>query len=65
MNIASSTGVQAAMASGSAGSAAQVLVLKKALDQQSAGAAALIAALPQAPGLAQSGALGRNVNTYA
>lgn len=65
MNIASSAGVQAALSSSSAGSAAQVLVLKKALDQQSAGAAALIAALPQAPALAQSGTLGRHVNTYA
>lgn len=62
MNIASSAGVQAAVASSSA---ASVLVLRKALDQQASGAAELMAALPQQPSLATSGSLGRNVNTYA
>ena len=65
MNIASSPGVQAASSSSATGSAAQVLVLRKALDQQASGAAALIEALPQPQPLATSGSLGRNVNTYA
>ncbi|ARN21975.1 putative motility protein [Piscinibacter gummiphilus] len=50
---------------GSVGEAAGVMVLRKALDTQAAGAAALIAALPQQPALATEGNLGRNVNTYA
>ena len=44
--------------------AASVLVLKKALDTQAAGAVQLIQSLPQ-PALATSGALGTRVNTYA
>lgn len=43
---------------------ASVLVLKKALDLQAAGAAQLLQALPQ-PALAPSGTLGTLVNTYA
>lgn len=43
---------------------ASVLVLKKALDAQAAGAVQLIQSLPQ-PALATSGALGTRVNTYA
>ncbi len=43
---------------------ASVLVLKKALDTQAAGAVQLIQSLPQ-PALATSGALGTRVNTYA
>ena len=43
---------------------ASVSVLKKALDVQAAGAAQLIASLPQ-PALATSGALGTKVNTFA
>ncbi|MCW5664600.1 MAG: YjfB family protein [Piscinibacter sp.] len=43
---------------------ASVLVLKKALDTQVAGAVQLIQSLPQ-PALATSGALGTRVNTYA
>jgi len=50
---------------GTAGNAAGLLVLRKAMDVQEAGAAALLAALPQAPALATEGTLGRNINTYA
>lgn len=50
---------------GTVGNAASLLVLRKAMDVQEAGAAALLAALPQAPALATEGTLGRNINTYA
>ncbi|KQV48443.1 hypothetical protein ASC95_21150 [Pelomonas sp. Root1217] len=42
-----------------------LLVLRKAIDIQAAGAMALLSALPQQPALATEGALGRNVNVYA
>ncbi|MDH0867128.1 putative motility protein [Mitsuaria sp. GD03876] len=70
MNIANSSSVAAAVSSasnstpGSVGNAASMLVLRKALDVQQAGAAALLEALPQ-PALATEGNLGRNLNTYA
>jgi len=50
---------------GSPAEAAQVLMLRKAMDMQSSSAAAMIEALPQPTALASSGSLGRNVNTYA
>ena len=50
---------------GTVSNEAGLLVLRKALDAQSAGAAALLAALPQPPALATAGQLGRNVNTFA
>lgn len=71
MVITPSTSVDAAVGNASAstqgtvGSAASLMVLRKAIDVQAAGAAALIAALPQAPALATEGSLGRNINTYA
>lgn len=71
MDISNSTSVQAAVSNasngtpGTVGNAAGLLVLRKALDAQAAGAAALLAALPQPPALATEGNLGRNVNTYA
>lgn len=71
MNIANSASVSAAVSSasnassGTVGEAASLLVLRKALDVQQSGAAALLAALPQAPALATDGNLGRNLNTYA
>lgn len=43
---------------------AAVAVLKKALNLQASSAAQLIQALPQ-PGLATSGGVGTQVNTYA
>lgn len=66
MNIASTSAVQAATSAtqGSVTSNAQVLVLKKALDSQAAGALGLINAIPQQPPLASSGSLGTKVNTY-
>jgi hypothetical protein len=68
MNIANTPGVQAAVAATQSPSqpvdAAQTLVLKKALNLQATDAAALLDALPQ-PALADSGALGRNLNTFA
>ena len=67
MQIANSPGVQSAVAAAQApaADAVQMAVLKKALDTQAAGAATLIAALPQPPALASSGSLGRNVDTFA
>ncbi|XHS80357.1 putative motility protein [Burkholderiaceae bacterium UC74_6] len=71
MDIANSSSVNAAVSSasssepGSVGNAAGLLVLRKAMETQEAGAAALLAALPQPPALASEGSLGRNVNTYA
>lgn len=71
MNIANSSSVAAAVSGasnstpGTVGNAASLLVLRKAMDVQESGAAALLAALPQAPALATEGSLGRNVNTYA
>jgi Putative motility protein len=64
MNIAATTAVQAASSAAQAPGAgeAQIAVLKKAMDMQATQAAALLQALPQQPALAQSGALGRNVN---
>jgi hypothetical protein len=51
---------------GSTAEAAQVLMLRKAMDMQAASAAELLQALPQpAAALATSGTLGRTVNTYA
>ena len=50
---------------GSPAEAAQLLVLRKAMDMQSSSAAAMIEALPRPAALASSGSLGRNVNTYA
>jgi Putative motility protein len=67
MNIASSP-VSASSVNATPGSnaeAAQVLVLKKAMDLQKTNAAALLQALPQPVALATSGAIGRNVNAWA
>jgi len=74
MDISNSTSVNAAVnaaangAPGSVENAVGLLVLRKAMDTQEAGAAALLAALPAPPTatpLASEGSLGRNVNTYA
>ena len=70
MDITSTPSVNAAVSgasddtSGSVAQAASLLVLRKALDTQAAGAAELLAALPQPP-LATEGHLGRHLNTYA
>jgi stage V sporulation protein SpoVS len=67
MNIASTPSVQSATAatqSPEAG-AAQVLMLKKAMDLQAINAAAMIQALPKALPLASSGSVGRHLNTFA
>lgn len=67
MNIASlPTNAAAVNATpGSTAEAAQVLVLKKAMDLQKSNAAALLQTLPPPVPLATSGTLGRNVNAYA
>ncbi|MFG6487127.1 putative motility protein [Roseateles sp. BYS78W] len=71
MNIVNSAVVGAAVNSASNGDlgtvqgAASTLMLRKALDVQAAGAAALLEALPQQPALATEGSVGRNVNTFA
>lgn len=70
MDITNSTSVAAAVSHaysgtpGTVGHAASLLMLRKAMDIQEAGAVAMIAALPQ-PSLATEGNLGRNINTYA
>ncbi|WP_431256364.1 putative motility protein [Roseateles chitinivorans] len=71
MNITNSPSVAAAVSSasgstpGTVGNAASLLVLRKAMDVQESGAAALLAALPQPTALATEGTLGRNLDTYA
>jgi hypothetical protein len=50
---------------GSPAEAAQVLMLRKAMDMQASSAAAMLQALPQPAALATRGTLGRSVNTYA
>ncbi|OYU25479.1 YjfB family protein [Paucibacter sp. B51] len=52
-------------APGSVQSSAQMLVLKKAIDQQAQGALQLLDALPAQPALASSGSLGTRLNVYA
>ncbi len=66
MNISSSTAVQAATAAAqsSTSDAGNMLVLKKALNQQASSAMQLLQALPQ-PSLATQGAVGTKVNTFA
>ena len=49
---------------GSVAGAAQILVLKKAIDLQATTSAQLLQALPQ-PALASSGSLGTQVNAFA
>lgn len=66
MNIANTAGVSAATSAAQSptAGAAQILLLKKALDTQTANAASLLQAIPQ-PALATEGLVGRNVNTFA
>ncbi|MET0351319.1 MAG: putative motility protein [Rhizobacter sp.] len=64
-SVDAAVGHASASTPGTVGQAAGIMVLRKAIDAQEAGAAALIAALPQAPALATEGTLGRNINTYA
>ncbi|RZL01711.1 MAG: putative motility protein [Rubrivivax sp.] len=66
MNIANNAGVGAATSAAQdpTAGAAQMLLLKKALDSQAAVAASLIQAIPQPP-LATEGLVGRNLNTLA
>ena len=68
MNIGNSPSVNTAVAAASQApktDAVHILVLRKALNTQAAGALALINAIPQQPQLATEGSLGRNINTYA
>ena len=66
MDIANATSVNIASSNTQgAADAVGLLVLRKAIDIQAAGAMALLSALPQQPALATEGALGRNVNVYA
>lgn len=66
MNISSSSAVQTATAAAQASNsdAVNMLVLKKALNQQASSAMQLLQALPQPP-LATQGAVGTKVNTFA
>jgi len=67
MNIANSPSVNVASryAQADTADAVNMLVLRKAMDQQEVTAAALINALPQPPALATEGSVGRNLNVYA
>lgn len=67
MDITNSLSVSAATvaAQGDSADAVNMLVLKKAMNTQAAGALTLINAIPQQPALATEGTLGRNVNAYA
>ena len=51
--------------SGDTATAVGLLVLRKAIDIQAAGAIALLNALPPQPALATEGSLGRHLNTFA
>ncbi|MCV2369413.1 putative motility protein [Roseateles oligotrophus] len=50
---------------GSVESAAQMMVLKKAINLQTQGVMDLLGSLPPQPALASSGHLGTQLNTYA
>ncbi len=65
MNISSTPGVQTATSAAQSDTADSVnmLVLKKALDQQASAAMTLLQALPSPP-LAAQGQVGTKVNTY-
>lgn len=67
MDIANSTSVSIASraAQGDTATAVNLLMLRKAMDIQENGAAALLDALPQQPAPATEGSLGRHINTYA
>jgi hypothetical protein len=67
MDITNSPSVTSAVlaAQGDTADAANLLVLKKAMSVQEAGALALIDAIPQQPALATEGNLGRNLNAFA
>jgi hypothetical protein len=67
MDITSSPSVTSAVIATQADTAdaANLLVLKKAMSVEAAGALALINAIPQQPELATKGTLGRNVNVFA
>ena len=65
MNVSNIAGLATAMAENNTRQAVEVAVLKKAMDVQASGAAALLAALPPvtAPNLPPH--LGQSVNTTA
>ena len=67
MNIANTPAVQVAStaAQGETADAINILVLKKALNQQAATAATLLQSLPTPPSLATSGSVGTKLNTFA
>lgn len=50
---------------GTVQAAAQLMVLRKAMDIQSQGALELLNSVPPAPALASSGSLGTRLNVYA
>ena len=66
MNILSTTAVQSATSAAQSDTAdsVNILVLKKALDQQASTAMMLLQALPTST-LATQGAVGTRVNTFA
>jgi|GWRWMinimDraft_11_1066019.scaffolds.fasta_scaffold69387_2 hypothetical protein len=62
---ASTVGNASSATPGTVQGAAALMVLRKTMDMQAAGAMQLIQALPQAPSLAASGQLGTQLNVYA
>jgi Putative motility protein len=67
MNVTNTTAAQSANAASQVpvADAAQILVLKKAINLQAANTATLLDALPQLPSVAVSGSTGRLVDTTA
>lgn len=63
-SIASSS-LASSPAAGDTATTVGLLVLRKAIDIQAAGAIALLNALPPQPALATEGSLGRHLNTFA
>lgn len=65
MNVSAIAATATRLSEERVASQANVLVLKKAMDVQEAGALALLAALPTPPTPAPAGTLGGHVDTYA
>ena len=65
MDVSSIASLASSMSDSRTNEAVGVLVLKKALEAQSAGAQALINAIPAAPSSSLPSHLGQNVNTTA
>ena len=65
MNVSGTSGAQGAASQVSVGDAAQVLVLKKAINLQAKNASTLLDALPKPTPFVMGGSVGHTVNTTA